>query len=309
MTTKSVQPRVVDQPVFFPPADQTYFGIVSTPVVENRKTTGVILLSGTHSGSTTMGRNRMWVRVARELAVHGYTTLRIDYAGLGESLPGGPIYDLDYPAVDAFRKGLDHLSSLGMERFVVVGTCFGSRTALAGSAAAEDLDISGILLLAPPVRNLKKGEGGTTHLAVYATTGDLAKRAFSIRTIRKLASTKKARLVAKRVLIGKVKNVVGAGPKDEEGKEMRATEAANGFIRPLRTVVQRGVPTRIIFGENDIFWTEFLRAKEGRLGQILDRAGSSIEVSTVPGVVRGFTSVRIQDLSIESILAWVKEQS
>ena len=105
MTMEAVQPRVVDQPVFFPPDDKTYFGIVSNPAPENRKTTGVMMLSGTHAGSTTMGRNRMWVRVGRELAERGYTAMRIDYAGLGESLSGGPIYDLDYPAVATTQNG------------------------------------------------------------------------------------------------------------------------------------------------------------------------------------------------------------
>ncbi len=307
MTTKAVEPRVVDQPVFFPPEDQRYFGIVSTPAPENRGTTGVILLSGTHSGSTTMGRNRLWVGIARSLAAEGFTAVRLDYAGLGESLTGGPIYDLELPAVDAFHAAKAHLASLGMQKFVVVGTCFGSRTALAGAAEAED--IAGVLLLAPPVRNPKKGEGGTAHLAMYASTGDLAKRALSLRTIRKLVATKKARSVARRVLTGKVKHSVSRGETDDTGERRAATEAADGFLRPLRTLAQHGVPVRMVFGTNDIFWTEYEHALQGRLGQVIDKAGDTIQVDTVPGVVRGFTSIRIQEASQDNIIAWAKECS
>ncbi len=308
MTLEAVQPRVVDQPVFFPPGDKMYFGLISTPVAANRTNTGVLLLSGTHTGSTTMGRNRMWVRIGRELAARGFTALRIDYAGLGESLSGGPIYDLERPAVAALREGIAHLQSLGLERFVIVGTCFGSRTALAGAAAAEDAEITGVLLLAPPVRNPKKGEGGTAHLALYASTGDLARRAFSVRTLRKLVSTRKARQVATRVFTGKVKNSMGRRAKHHGDVETSPTEAAAGFVEPLRALARRGIPTRMIFGRDDIFWTEFERAREGRLGHILDRA-ETIEVQTVPGIVRGFTSVRIQDLTMESIVQWVQERS
>lgn len=92
----------------------------------------------------------------------------------------------------------------------------------------------------------------------------------------------------------------------EDGQRLRATEAADGFLQPFRTIVQRGVPVRIVYGSDDIFWTEFQRAAEGRLGRVLEKAGDTVEVDTVPGIIRGFTSVRIQDLSVQNIVDWVK---
>jgi hypothetical protein len=42
---------------------------------------------------------------------------------------------------------------------------------------------------------------------------------------------------------------------------------------------------------------------------VLERAGSGIEVRTVPGVVRGFTSLRIQDLVADEVYEWVEEHA
>lgn len=306
MTTETVRSRAVDQPVFFPPDTGTYFGIVSVPPsAATPSPTAVLLLSGTHTGSTTMGRNRMWVTIGRTLAERGHYAMRLDYAGLGESLPGGPIYDLERPAVDAFHHAIAHLRSFGVERVVVVGTCYGSRTVLAGSVDTEN--ISGILLLAPPVRNPVKGEGGTAHLALYASTGDLAKRAFSFRTIRKLLRVKQARHVARKVVTGKVQATMGRGPAKTGDARASATDPAPGFVGPLRALTERGIPIRIVFGEDDIFWTEFQRAAEGRMGRLLDQAGVGVDVRTVPGVVRGFTSLRIQEVTADEILDWVGE--
>jgi len=308
MTAEAVQSRVVDDPVFFPPATGRYFGLVSVPAAGDGKATGVILLSGTHPGSTTIGRNRMWVTLGRALAERGYLALRIDYGGLGESLPAESVYDLDRPAVDLFHHAVAELRSRGAERILVVGTCFGSRTAVAG-AAAEEEGIAGLLLLAPPVRSTTKGGGGAAHLAMYSSTGDLAKRALSLRTLRQLAGTTRARRMARLVVVNKVKSLLGRRPVKRHNGQPSPTDAATAFLEPLRLLAQRRVPMRLVYGDQDMFWTEFKKAEEGRLGQVLQRAGSGIEVRTVPGVVRGFVSVRIQDISMQSVLEFVEEHT
>lgn len=126
-----------------------------------------------------------------------------------------------------------------------------------------------------------------------------------MRTIRKLLRTKKARSVARRVFTGKVQASLGRGPAGEG--QGGATDAAPGFLEPIKRLVQRGVPIRIVYGESDIFWTEFQKAAEGRLGQILERAGDLMRVETVPGIIRGFTSVRIQEACNQHVLDFVEE--
>ena len=293
MTTTAKQPRSVDIPVFFPSDEQTYFGLVTMPDEGISGDTGVILLEGTHAGTTTLGRNRVWVSLAHSLADAGYPTLRFDYAGSGESLPGPERHDIRRPAVDAFARGVEHLRERGVQRVVAVGTCFGARTAMVG--ALEEDAISGLVLLAPPIGLPKKGGGGATHLAVYANTGELARRAATKRNLRKLATTKKARAAARKVVEGKVKMLVGRGPTDASGQQIDPSEAADSFVEPLRQLSASQVPVCLVYGEDDMYWREFQRAQEGRLGTVLQEGDDYIDIEIVPGLIRGMISLGVQD--------------
>ncbi len=309
--TKPVGAKSSDIPVFYPETDQTYFGIISKPTAEQMRTTGVILLSGTFGGTTTLGRNRMWLKMARALADRGYPVLRFDYAGIGDSSGDATCYALESPAVTELHAGFDLLSSHGVTDFLVVGTCYGSRSALAGSVGEER--VRGIHLLVPPVRSGTKGVGGADHLAEYVGTASLAKKVFSKRIMRKLFRSKKAREAAWRVVTQKLRSLVGRRTQPatpdaaEEADDTRG--AAVGFQRPLRRLLSDGVSVHFLYGTDDYFWTEFDEARNGRLGEALQQHADLVEVETVPGIVRGFLSVRVQNVAIDSVLDWVERRA
>ncbi|MDJ0953312.1 MAG: alpha/beta fold hydrolase [Acidimicrobiia bacterium] len=299
---KELGAKSSDTPVFYPEDTRTYFGIVTEPLAD-AKTTGVVLLSGTFGGTTTLGRNRMWLKMAKALADRGYPVLRFDYAGIGDSAGDAVCYELESPAIPELHAGFDLLASRGVTDYLVVGTCYGSRTALAGSVGRQG--VRGVHLLVPPVRTGTKGVGGADHLAEYVGTASLAKRAFSKRILRKLFRSQQARKAAVRVLTQKTRSAVGMKTQpSQQDEESQDRGAAPGFHRPLRQLLSDGVPVRILFGTDDFFWTEFQEARSGRLGEELDRHGDLIDVATVPGTVRGFLSVRVQNLVIDSVVAW-----
>jgi len=293
-----------DLPVFFPESDKTYFGLLSEPTHVARKTTGVLLMSGTFGGTTTLGRNRMWLKLARALADRGYPVLRLDYTGLGDSIGEPYCYALETPAVPEAKAAFDLLGSRGATDVLLVATCYGSRGALAG--AVGDPRVRGLYLFVPPVRSGVKGVGGADHLAEYVTSGELAKRALSRRIIRKLVKNPRARQAAVRVVAKKLGLARDTDEATGPSNVPETRDADAGFHRPLRRLLTDGVPVRFLYGEDDFFWTEFQEAAEGRLGADLDRYAELIELETVPGVVRGFLSVRVQDLVIESSLGWVE---
>jgi pimeloyl-ACP methyl ester carboxylesterase len=295
-----------DEPVFFPKDDNTYCGIISMPTSDSMSTTGVVLLAGTGFGTGTIGRNRMWVRMARMLADAGTPTLRFDYAGIGDSSGEMIGYDLDTPAVDALRAAFDLLSSRGIEKILVVGTCFGARTALAGSV--NDPRVAGIHLIVPPVGSNKKGAGGIEHLAEHAGSAELAKKAVAPRTLKRLVRSKDARRAAMRFASIKARRFVGAASNTGSRAPDVSPGAASGFGLPLKRLLAAGVPIHILFGMDDFYWTEFKEAAQGRLGEDLDRYEGLVEIQTIPGVLRGFPSVRVQDLAVGSVVDWVSAQ-
>jgi hypothetical protein len=159
------------------------------------------------------------------------------------------------------------------------------------------------------VRTGTKGVGGADHLAEYVGTASLAKRAFSPRILRKLFRSKKARIAAWRVVTRKVGGFLGRRPAEKEAQAQSTRDAAPGFQRPLRQLLSDGIPVHMLFGTEDFFWTEFQEARNGRLGEVLNRHSDLLEIETVPGIVRGFLSVRVQNVVIDSVVDWVERKA
>ncbi|MDP8957906.1 MAG: alpha/beta fold hydrolase, partial [Actinomycetota bacterium] len=130
-------------PVFFPAGGETLFGILTRPVGEP-KGVGVVLLAV----RATFHRNRVAVLLARRLAGLGFHVLRFDYHGLADS-SGTATFHLDQPFVEDVEGAVRRMRQEGVERFVLVGQCFGARTALAAAARLDG--IAGVVLVALPV--------------------------------------------------------------------------------------------------------------------------------------------------------------
>jgi pimeloyl-ACP methyl ester carboxylesterase len=304
MTTDTSPVVALDNvPVFFPPEDGTYFGIITRPATGAAKT-GVVLLSGTQFGTTTVGKNRMFVELAARLAAEGYGSIRFDYQGVGEALEGVVDYRLEEPATPAMRAAVDAMRAAGFERILVTGTCFGSRTALVGTA--EDPAVAGLFLVVPPVRDMIKGEGGSTHLALHRNTLSLVGEAVKPSTLRR-HGIRKVFTVGRTVIRSKwrlLKRRLRGGGREGADTPPELAGVSPRFLQPLRQLVERGTPVHIMWGTEDFLYREFLDGTEGKLGQILARAGDQIDQVVVDGKVRGFGTVPIQQRVIEETVAW-----
>ena len=102
-----------------------------------------------NSGSEPhVGPGRAWVDYARALAPSGYTSVRLDFSGWGESpdlghAPGRPY---DAHCVDEIASVVDDLREQGHERVLVAGLCAGAWVALR-SAVTHRLD--GVIAINP----------------------------------------------------------------------------------------------------------------------------------------------------------------
>jgi alpha-beta hydrolase superfamily lysophospholipase len=141
---------------------KTLFGILSapqtppdTPLPGAGK--AILLLS---SGATHhIGPNRLYVTIGRHLAALGYTVLRMDIAGIGDSPPrrGEPenlVYTLR--ANRDVKAGIEYLRSVwSIENIQAVGLCSGAYNAF--KAAVAGLPLSGVVLINPLTFFWKKG--------------------------------------------------------------------------------------------------------------------------------------------------------
>lgn len=136
---------LVEAPVVFG-RDRSLIGSTCTPSRPSPARPFVLFIN---SGIIhRIGPNRIYVRIARALAAHGFSSLRFDLSGIGDSvLPPGAKgmsiqerVELDIDDAVAFAH-----ERLGATRFVVIGLCSGADNALRTMARREDV-VGAVLL-------------------------------------------------------------------------------------------------------------------------------------------------------------------
>lgn len=125
-------------------AEDHILGILTEPT-ERRETAPVALLL--NAGLIhRVGPNRLNVDIARRLAAHGYTALRFDMSGIGDS--DRPQTQREYveQSIQDIVTVMDSCEAqLGADKFVLIGLCTGAYNALA--AASEDERVTGAVLI------------------------------------------------------------------------------------------------------------------------------------------------------------------
>jgi alpha-beta hydrolase superfamily lysophospholipase len=128
-------------------ADHSLFGILCEPP-ERRGDTAILMLNV--GGNHHIGPHRMYVKAARALAAAGYSSLRFDLAGIGDShmQPGtsvdGTYFRHSMPSVSA---AIDLLAHRGCKRFYLLGICSGAYVAF--QSAQLDARVAGQILMNP----------------------------------------------------------------------------------------------------------------------------------------------------------------
>jgi pimeloyl-ACP methyl ester carboxylesterase len=294
-----------ETPVFFPaPSGDILFGIHTKPTADDRGI-GVVIVQGGDTVNVSMHRNRLAVRLARELAADGYHSIRFDYHGLGESSGQIKRLHLHHPFTDDVEGAANYLSSIGLEDLVLMGACFGSRTAL--SSAPKIPGVRGLILATPPSAGYDRTEAQGEWMARSRTLGDYVKGALKPTTLKQMA--KDPALRSHYLKLGRKKLAQVAR------KATRVVRKGDGLdwvspmlLDPLDVMVQRNVPVLFIYGTDDPLLAEFNRARAGRLGRIMDRSRGRVTLhASTPGVMHGFPSVPVQEAFVEQATAWIKQ--
>ena len=285
-----------ERPAFFSAGSELLFGILTEPVGEPVGT-AVVLVPGGAGTRESINRNRIWVRLARRVAGLGYHALRFDYHGSGESTGVEERLRLDHPFTEDLRGAVRWAEAQGVSSLVLGGSCSGARTAL--SYAPDAANLGGIVLATPYIKDMAQGERVATLMAVEWSIGQYIRRVFSRRVLRGLFRREKRRAYV-RVAKARVRQLAR---KLRWGG--RSDGASPRFIDPLVTILERRVPVLFLFGEEDYAYQAFLRAKEGRLGRLLEKAGSLAQVVVLPGRIHAFPTVTCQDEVMERITEWL----
>jgi dienelactone hydrolase len=147
--------RIIEAPVRFG-SDDGLFGILTASAGAKRRT-GIVLANA--GAVYRVGPNGLYAAAAREWASLGYTALRVDIGGLGDSqAPPDGEENHAYPshAVSDIAAAIEALRAQGVERVVAFGLCSGAHTSFHAALGLSGL--AGIMVVNPIVFHWKSSD-------------------------------------------------------------------------------------------------------------------------------------------------------
>lgn len=283
-----------EHPTFFEAGGETLFGIHTLPRRNGSDAALVMLPSAERLG---YHRNRMGVALAHRLAERGLHAFRIDYRGTGESTGKAGRFRLDDPYTADATGAAAWLRGQGLQRFFYTGSCFGARVSVA-AAIDEPETTAGLILLSMPMIDHAAGERGSMNTARQPLPS-LAHKALRLKTFRDLRDPDLRRMYGEAAR-HKIRRLTHRSVEHEDGGAISPP-----FLAALRTLLTRRVPMFLVYGETDGAYAEFLEAKKGELGGLLEQAGDTVEIAVVLGRLHGFTSVPGQEAMIDLTTDWI----
>jgi hypothetical protein len=77
------------------------------------------------------------------------------------------------------------------------------------------------------------------------------------------------------------------------------------LVAQLARVVDLQIPTMFVYGTEDGYHERFETAREGALGDILDRANETVEITLLEGPMHLLTALGIQDAFMALAESWL----
>jgi pimeloyl-ACP methyl ester carboxylesterase len=124
-------------------ADGSLIGIVTTPGEGSMAPVACLMLN--MGANHHIGPRRINVKLARQLATRGISSIRLDLSGLGDSGPASGSEHFLTQAVYDLQAAMNLIETmLGVRRFIVIGLCSGATNGL--SLAVADARVVGLLM-------------------------------------------------------------------------------------------------------------------------------------------------------------------
>jgi len=205
-----------------------------------------------------IGPSRMYVDLSRQWAAQGFTCMRLDIAGIGDSAaPNNESENVIYAAhacanvasaVETLKK------SPGIEKVVIVGLCSGAYHAFL--SAKQGLAVDSIVMLNPLTFNWQDGtpldEGELSPKAAVAAVEAQRYKSSILRlsTWKKLVTGKADVLSFAKVLLTQLGSKAAALRR--ELRRALGGKVDNDLAADFQTISRHGVQATLVFGSTDL---------------------------------------------------------
>jgi pimeloyl-ACP methyl ester carboxylesterase len=249
-----------------------------------------------------VGPNRLYVRMARNLATLGFLVLRFDFSGVGDSAARSDHLPFHESSVAEAQEAMDYLwAAKGSEQFVLMGLCSGAAASL--RAACSDRRVIGAVLI-----------NARDHLHDHTDdelSARIRNRALARHYWRLALSSSFSVKNSLRVLRGAidyrkiVPAMIGVPLSRLFARARRAPPAANYLEGEMRSLAERGVRLLHVYSEGD----EGLDYYRLMVGDALRRwnTGGLLELQVVPAANHAFTLLWSQEYLLQLVQDWMSE--
>jgi alpha-beta hydrolase superfamily lysophospholipase len=293
----------VEESVVFLDPERRTIGVVTRPVTAARTGVGVLLIN---SGAIHhVGPNRLYVALARRWAARGAVVMRIDLAGIGESLPwpGAPENVVYTPThLREVASAIAHLRDReGVSSVRATGICSGAYHAFKSAVAGAGLDV--VVPVNPLVFFWKDGMSldYPSHLVVEAAA-QYKRSMFQMEKWKKLL-TGGVDFRAIAAVAGRHGASVAAGWSRNVGRSV-GLALTDDVGTELRAATRQGTRVRFVFADGEP-GEALLRTGAGWALRPLEAAGQ-VRVSMLHGPDHTFSArwaqealARILDAELE----------
>jgi len=278
---------------WFEAGDETILGVLTRPVGPPRGV-GVIFLNGGHGGSSS-GKNRVYTRMAADLAERGYHSLRLEWHGVGDSTGAVDEYIMDEPFLDEAYAAAQLLRDDGVERIAIYGECFGARTAV---VAAEHMpDLVGLYLVTLVLRDGAVSEQTPQRLVDELPTSEFVKR---LGKLRHIGDAKRRKLYVT-VVRNKVRHVLRSARYRSEGSKL-APWVSPRVVECLDELGKRDIPVHLVYGTS--YWDPHKFDFEQVADELRPLRHDSIDHEIIDEMIAGYRTLHIQDRLVPLVGEW-----
>jgi pimeloyl-ACP methyl ester carboxylesterase len=274
------------------------FGVVTEPEsdvsVQRAKAAVIFLNTG---ADHHIGPRRMYVQLARKLVQRGFTTLRFDLAGLGDSALGpGKEDNVSYPegANSDIGAAIGYLAEIrGVRRVVLIGMCSGGYHAV--YLACKHPEVAGMISINPALYWKKGDPIDIEYFEQMAQPRQLARAARSSAHWQRLL---RGELSLTRVARKIVRNVIAT-----LGSAMKIFRHGQSPDDKFAALLPPRIDTHFIFAGNDLGLL-YLRSDLKKFLAVL-QARPNFTLSVIEGAGHVFIPLHGQAQLNDTIMTWL----
>ena len=276
-----------EQPVIMPGPHGDLYGIFTPPAPEASPAGLCVIL---------FGRNRWWcnrlsVKGARWLAARGFSCLRFDYHGFGESEGASQPLNGDKPFTEDAVAAIRFMrKEFGQQRFALSGFCFDGRTAL--SAIEEEGDVVEAIVCISPETTGAPGE----QLS-YLFTFDNA-----LLFLRRSASYKKQAIL---YALRRAVNLIRVAGQVRSRQVLAERRLSDRFKRTFHALVHSKARCFFLQGRDDPEYHAFQLVERTLLAKLNPEQRSRITVEVWPGKIHLLEYPAVQRDVVQRTLTWI----